>query len=57
MQPQPAYDPPDRVPASLRERGYAVLDAQGVCALAGCAVGELEALQPSWDALPPDQYL
>src|SRR5829696_3927067 len=57
MLPQPAYADPDRVPALLREQGYAVLDAQGVCALAGCGLRELQALQPSWDALPPDQYL
>jgi hypothetical protein len=54
---QPSYADPDRVPALLRERGYAVLDAQGVCALAGCGLRELQALLPSWDALPPDQYL
>ncbi len=41
----------------LRARGYALLDAQAVCTLAGCAVAELQALMPSWDALPPDEYL
>ena len=54
---QPAYAPPDQLPQLLRGQGYGVLDAQAVCALAGCAPGELQALQPSWDALPPDQYL
>ena len=54
---QPAYALPDQLPRLLRGQGYAVLDAQAVCALAGCELSELQALQPSWDALPPDQYL
>src|SRR6188472_556434 len=54
---QPAYALPDQLPRLLRGQGYAVLDAQAVCALAGCELGELQSLQPSWDALPPDQYL
>ena len=54
---QPAYAPPDQLPGLLRGQGYAVLDAQAVCALAGCTPRDLQALQPSWDALPPDDYL
>jgi hypothetical protein len=54
---QPAYAPPDQLPGLLRGQGYAVLDAQAVCALAGCTLRDLQVLQPSWDALPSDDYL
>jgi hypothetical protein len=54
---QPPVTPPGELPTRLRNQGYAVLDAQGVCALAGCAAGELLALAPSWGDLPPDAYL
>ncbi|RYF17437.1 MAG: hypothetical protein EOO30_07255 [Comamonadaceae bacterium] len=53
----PAYTYPDQVPTQLRQQGYAVLSPQGVCELAGCTPGELRALLPSWDDLPPDNYL
>jgi len=51
------HAPLDQLPALLRRRGYAVLAPQAVCELAGCELGELHALQPSWDDLPPDAYL
>ena len=54
---EPSVTPPPELAAQLREHGYAVLDAQGVCKLAGCAMAELLALAPSWDDLPPDAYL
>jgi hypothetical protein len=54
---EPPVTPPGELPARLRNQGYAVLDAQGVRALAGCAAGELLALAPSWGDLPPDAYL
>ena len=54
---RPAQTDPGQLPAVLREQGYAVLGAQAVCALAGCTLAQLEALRPSWDDLPPDQYL
>jgi hypothetical protein len=41
----------------MRDRGYAVLTPQSVCALAGCAISGLDALRPSWDELSPDNYL
>lgn len=41
----------------LRERGYAVLDAAGVAAWAGCDAAALQALAPHWDALPSDTHL
>jgi hypothetical protein len=43
--------------ASLRERGYAVLDPAGVGALCGFDLQALEALRPDWDDLQPDHYL
>ena len=54
---EPSVTPPAELSAQLRDQGYAVLDAQGVSQLAGCATGELLALAPSWDDLPPDAYL
>lgn len=54
---QPSYAEPHQLPGLLQGQGYAVLDARAVCQLAGCSLPELTALQPSWDALPPDQYL
>ena len=54
---RPAYTYPDQLPTLLRQQGYAVLSPQGVCELAGCTPADLQALLPSWDALPPDNYL
>ena len=54
---RPTTTDPDQLTATLRERGYAMLDAQGVCTLAGCTLAQLQALLPSWDDLPPDEYL
>lgn len=42
---------------TLRERGYAVLAAADVAALAGVDAQALAALVPGWDDLPPDHYL
>ena len=53
----PALTAPDEVPCALRGQGYAVLAPQAVCSLAGCALADLLALRPSWDALPPDNHL
>src|SRR6185369_15007767 len=53
----PALTHPESLHAQLREQGYAVLSAQAVCELAGCALDELLALRASWDELPPDGYL
>lgn len=47
----------DQLEDRLRQQGFAVLSAASVCALAGVSVQDLQALQPSWDDLPPDQYL
>ena len=53
----PPYCAAGEVPALLRSRGYAVVSPQGVAALAGCQVADLQALVPSWNDLPPDTYL
>lgn len=57
MTPSPVFTAPADVVAVLRERGYAVLDPQGVRELTGCTKFELDALVPSWELLPPDTYL
>ncbi len=53
----PTYSPASEASSLLRSRGYAVLDAQGVCELAGCERDQLLALNPTWNDLPPDAYL
>ena len=53
----PAYTYPDQLATQLRQQGYAVLSPQAVCEISGCALADLMALRPSWDDLPPDDYL
>jgi hypothetical protein len=53
----PAYTYPDQVATQLRQQGYAVLSPQGVCELSGCPLADLQALEASWNDLPPDHYL
>ncbi|GAB1594614.1 2OG-Fe dioxygenase family protein [Lysobacter claricitrinus] len=53
----PPVVPLDVAGERLRERGYAVVDAASIATLAASAVEALDALAPSWDALPPDTYL
>jgi hypothetical protein len=45
------------LPRVLQQQGYCVLDARSVSALSGCPVAALLALNPLWDALPPDAFL
>jgi len=54
---QPPLTPADQLVSSLRQQGYAVLSPASVCALAGVAQTQLDALASSWNDLPPDQYL
>jgi hypothetical protein len=54
---QPPFTPADRVDASLRQNGYAVLAPQDTAAWLGRPLVDLLALSPHWDALPPDQHL
>lgn len=53
----PAFTPPEQVTRELQDHGYAVLSPNGVSTFANCTLGALEAIQPSWDDLPPDQFL
>jgi hypothetical protein len=53
----PSYTYPEQVPTQLRQQGYAVLSPQGVAELTGCKLQELLALCPTWNELPPDEYL
>jgi hypothetical protein len=48
---------PDAVDDALRSRGYAVLAAADVAAIADVSLEELNALTPSWDDLQLDHYL
>ncbi|MDO4709472.1 MAG: 2OG-Fe dioxygenase family protein [Pseudomonadota bacterium] len=43
--------------ADIRAQGYALLAPQDVASLAGVTAAQLEALQPAWEDLPPDEYL
>lgn len=53
----PPLTPADQLDATLRQQGYAVLSPASVCALAGVSLSDLQALEPSWNDLPPDAYL
>ena len=53
----PPYSPADHYLSALRERGYAVLDAATVRALAGVDAASLGELARDWDRLEPDEYL
>jgi len=53
----PPLCPPEHADRQLRERGYAVLDADGLCTLMGLQPEALQALRPFWDNLPPDTHL
>ncbi len=53
----PPSTPHGELVARLRDRGYAVLSAQGLSALCETPIAALQALTPTWDQLPPDEYL
>lgn len=53
----PPFVPPEAASDALASRGHAVLDAAGVRSLVGASAADLAALAPSWDDLPPDEYL
>ena len=48
---------PEAVAGALADDGRAVLAPEGFAALCGHGIAELDALRPSWDALPPDAHL
>jgi hypothetical protein len=53
----PAYTPASDAVTPLRAHGYALLDAPGVCEMAGCDAARLQAWRTSWNDLPSDNYL
>lgn len=53
----PPITPPERLGEQLREQGFAVVDAAGVCRLADCSPAQLQAWDADWNDLPPDNYL
>lgn len=54
---EPPFVGVEDVLAALRQRGFAVLNAQSVQTLSTLQAQDLAALVPSWDDLPPDTYL
>ena len=53
----PPFSTPDQYLSDLAQRGFAVLPAAAVRALAGAGAAGLAALAPDWDQLAPDEYL
>jgi len=53
----PPLTSPDQLLTNLQHHGFAVLGADTVCAQAGVPLAALQALEPSWNDLPPDRYL
>src|SRR3546814_19024962 len=51
------FTPADALLPAIRGHGYAVLAPDAVAGLCGVTVADLDTLKPSWDALPPDEYL
>lgn len=53
----PVFTAPEHLAETLRAHGYAVLAPPAVCALVACPLAELDAIKPSWEHLPVDQFL
>lgn len=53
----PLLTAPERLDDTLADRGHALLGADALRHLLNAEPGALEALQPSWDDLPPDAHL
>lgn len=53
----PPITPPAQAVDVLRQQSYAAFSPEGVAALAGCTLADLNGLLPSWDDLQPDEYL
>jgi hypothetical protein len=53
----PPLTEPGQLNATLVDQGFAVLGAASVCALAEVPMAALQAIESSWNDLPPDQYL
>lgn len=57
MTPAPQFVAVSELVPRLVSPGYAVLDASGLCTLAGIELPALQAFEPSWDDLPADAHL
>ena len=53
----PPYTHPLNLKTALKATGFALLPAADVAALSGCALTDLQALNPSWARLGADNYL
>jgi len=53
----PPYIAPSQLVPDLRVRGQAVISPAGLCDWLPARAAELQALEASWDDLPPDGYL
>jgi hypothetical protein len=53
----PPITTPRDLTQAMRVRGHAALSPSGLCELLPATLRELDALQPSWNDLPPDAYL
>ena len=53
----PSLKHPAELNLALQDQGFAVLAAPDFAGLAGCELGQLNALKSYWDDLPPDGYL
>ena len=51
------FTPADALLPAMRGHGYAVLAPDALTGLCDVAVADLDILKPSWDTLPPDEYL
>ena len=55
--PTAPYTYPEQLPTLMRQQGYAVLSPRGVAEWSGASLDALHALNDTWNALPPDEYL
>jgi len=54
---QPPYVTPSQLVPDLRVKGHAVISPHGLCNWLSARPAELQALEASWNDLPPDGYL
>jgi hypothetical protein len=53
----PPFIDPSQIDTRLREQGFAVLDAAGLCMLVDATPARLDDWRAFWDELPPDPHL
>ena len=57
MQLLPPFISLSSLPDGLRSAGHGLVAPDGLCELAGVGLSDLQALEPTWDELPPDEHL